>query len=85
MELSDMGNLAGPGNRWMVLETSVAIDEVQNATARSFTIDRTSGDHWIELGRFTRRADADARLEDLVAKGSDRATLRVRHAEASAG
>ena len=64
-----MGNLAGPGNRWMVLETSVAIDEVQNATARSFTIDRTSGDHWIELGRFTRRADADARLEDLVAKG----------------
>ena len=82
MELSDMGNLAGPGNRWMVLETSVAIDEVQNATARFFT---TSGDHWIELGRFTRRADADARLEDLVAKGSDRATLRVRHAEASAG
>jgi hypothetical protein len=80
-----MGNLAGPGSKWMVLETSVAIDEVQKSTARSFTIDRTSGDHWIELGRFANRDEADARLEELVAKGSDRATLRVRHAEASGG
>jgi hypothetical protein len=80
-----MGNLAGPGSKWMVLETSVAIDEVQKSTARSFTIDRTSGDHWIELGRFANRDEADVRLEELVAKGSDRATLRVRHAEASGG
>ena len=77
-----MGNLAGPGSKWMVLETSVAIDEVQRSTARAFTIDRTSGDHWIELGRFAPRDDANARLEELVAKGSDRARLRVRHAGA---
>ena len=78
-----MGNLAGPGSKWMVLETSVAIDEVQQSTARAFTIDRTSGDHWIEVGRFANRGDANAKLEQLVAKGSDRATLRVRHAAAS--